>query len=163
MGMSDSSQFSTVVIILLLSLGAQHSNNSQGHELHLNYVKPYKKKQKNTCPSDPCLTLEEYRNVANEYFLSDSEFTFIPGDYIFYGWLRLTNVTNMYFHANGGEKHKVCIFFNFPSNLTFTASNNIIHSVTLHSSLMDHKHQILLMLHMLHWYFKALLMFSCPI
>ena len=81
MGVSHLSMIIATILLLLLILEAQ-CDTSQGHKLHLNYVKPYKH---TTCPGDPCLTLEEYRNAADDYFLSDSEFIFIPGDYIFHG------------------------------------------------------------------------------
>ena len=114
-----SSQLLMVVTVLLIPQ-VQYSQTS-----HLNYVKP---SENATCPTsdiDPCLTFEEYRQDADEYFVSGTEFVFIPGDYLFHGRLKLVNVSNMYFHAQGGEKQKVRIFVSFSSNLTFTTSNNI--------------------------------------
>lgn len=64
MGVSHLSMIIATILLLLLILEAQ-CDTSQGHKLHLNYVKPYKH---TTCPGDPCLTLEEYRNAADDYF-----------------------------------------------------------------------------------------------
>ena len=94
------------------------------HALQRNYVKPH---ENLTCPDDPCMTLEAYTEAAETYFVSNTNFVFLPGSHHYSGYLRLINITNMQFQGSlsFSAEHPVQIIFNPDSNLTFIRSDNI--------------------------------------
>ena len=127
----------TIIIIIQLSLSTMEIHISGvtiltalsitmccSHVSHLNYVKPY---ENITCPGDLCMTLEAYIEAAETFFISDTQFTFLPGEHYYDGNLRLSNITNMTFHGQDSTSsgHAVQIVFTPGSNLTFVASQNI--------------------------------------
>ena len=95
------------------------------HASQVNYVKPY---ENTTCPGDPCMTFEAYIEAADIYFVSDTRFAFLPGEYYYDGNLRLSNITNMYFQGEDSTSagHAAQILFTPGSNLTFATSYNIV-------------------------------------
>ena len=109
--------YTWLIVLLALILKIQCS-----HTVQKNYVKPYGNA---TCPGDPCLTLEDYTEASDTYFISDVDFIFISGDHYFNASLRLTNITNVHFQ---GENMAVQILFSHLANLTFITSYNIIFS-----------------------------------
>ena len=95
------------------------------HASQLNYVKPYKNI---TCPGNPCMTFEEYIEAAETYLVSNTQFTFLPGDHYYDGNLRLSNIINMSFQGQDliSAGHAAQIVFTPGSNLTFNTSYNIV-------------------------------------
>ena len=110
-------------MFVVLTPKPQHS-----HTLQLNYVKPAYGNI--TCPGDPCLTLEAYVEAVDEYFMSDVQFLFIPGDHYFDAHLRLVNISNVHFKGEdiSADTSTIQISYSPLANLTFVASSNVTFS-----------------------------------
>ena len=81
-----------------------------------------------TCPGDPCMTLGAYIEASDMYFVSDTSFTFLPGELYYDGNLRLSNITDILLQGEDivtVERNFVQIIFMPGSNLTFISSGNI--------------------------------------
>lgn len=111
--------YTWITLLMVLSMNVCISHASQR-----NYVKPY---ENLTCPDDPCMTFEAYTEAAETYFVSNTNFVFLPGDHHYSGCLRLINVTNMKFQGPfSSAEHSVLIIFNPDSNLPLITSHSII-------------------------------------
>ena len=95
-------------------------------ESQINYVKP---NGNITCPGDPCMTLGAYIEASEMYFVSDTTFTFLPGEHYYDSNLRLSNVTDILFQGEDAllaGSDSVWIRFTPGSNMTFITSNKIV-------------------------------------
>ena len=113
--------YTWITLLMVLELSV---NVCISHASRRNYVKPY---ENLTCPDDQCMTFEAYTEAAETYFVSNTNFVFLPGDHHYSGCLRLINVTNMQFQGPlSSAEHPVQIIFHPGSNLTFITSHKII-------------------------------------
>ena len=51
------------------------------------------------CPGQPCLTLDQYAEMAKKYFTSGSTFVFLSGDHSLHTALNLTNIADIHFRG----------------------------------------------------------------
>ena len=66
------------------------------------YVKPNNYTSQ-TCPGQPCLTLDQYTQQAAKYFTTGSTFLFLPGNHTLWTTVNLTNVSYVEFRGMGTD------------------------------------------------------------
>ena len=59
------------------------------------------------CPTQPCLTLDQYIREHSEYFTTGSLFAFLPGNHSLTASLNLTDVSNIMFKCAVNDSHPV--------------------------------------------------------
>ena len=80
--------------------------------LHERYVKPDNPSSQ-SCPGQPCLTLDQYTQQTATCFTTGSTFLFLPGNHTLHTTVNLTNISDLKFkrsaeqdstiHGNGGK------------------------------------------------------------
>ena len=81
-----------------------------------------------SCPSQPCLALNDYAQEPNQYFLDDSIFLFLPGIHQLDIQLHLKNVSNVTFLSidfDEQQDNTARVFFSPSVNITWTDCDNI--------------------------------------
>ena len=80
-----------------------------------------------SCPSQPCLPLNDYARESNQYFLDNTTFIFLPGIHRLDIQLRLKNVSSVAFITVFDEQQDdtVRVFLSPSVNITLTDCDNI--------------------------------------
>ena len=103
----------------------------------VSYVKP-QGNDFSECPSDPCLTLDNYTQNLDEFFISNTEFVFLPGNHQIDSQLSLQNLTNVTFRGDLGHNDSVIVFAPLARINWMNCTNiSIVHLVFLLSGTAD--------------------------
>ena len=112
-----------MAILALLLLSAVTSQNSIFSNAVAVFVRP---SENVTCPSQPCLTLNDYAREPGQYFLDNSTFLFLPGIHHLDYQLRVENVSNVNFFVFNEEKdNTVKVFLSPLVTIIWMNCNNI--------------------------------------
>ena len=84
---------STVIVMIILAWRTSAD---------FHYVKPDNYTSQ-TCPVQPCLTLDEYAQQAATYFTTGSTFLFLPGNHTLWTTVNLKNVSHVEFRGMGTD------------------------------------------------------------
>ena len=89
--------FCITIILVLFHLGTAARD--------IYYVSP--NASIDSCPTQPCLSLDQYTRDHSEYFTTGSVFTFLPGNHNLTASLNLTDVSNIAFKSAVNDTHPV--------------------------------------------------------
>ena len=84
---------STVIVMIILAWRTSAD---------FHYVKPDNYTSQ-TCPGQPCLTLDQYAQQAATYFTTGSTFLFLPGNHTLWTTINLTNISDVEFKRMGTD------------------------------------------------------------
>lgn len=88
------------------------------------FVRP---SENQTCPAQPCLTLNDYARQANQYFLDNTTFVFLSGVHRLDIRLRLENISNVSLIVlNEAQDDTVQVFLSPLVNITWVDCENIV-------------------------------------
>ena len=88
------------------------------------FVRP---SENQTCPAQPCLTLNDYARQANQYFLDNTTFVFLSGVHRLDIRLRLENISNVSLIVlNEAQDDTIQVFLSPLVNITWVDCENIV-------------------------------------
>ena len=91
----------------------------------VNYVKP-QNDDNDVCPGDhPCLTLGNYTQQKDAYFVSNTEFIFLPGNHQVDNQLSFENLTNVTIQGDNDLNNRSIIVFTPLTYINWTDCTNI--------------------------------------
>ena len=96
--------------------------------LHSRYVKPDNLSSQ-SCPDQPCLTLDQYTQQAARYFTTGSTFLFLPGNHTLHTTINLTGIYELKFKRS--EEKGSTIYGNYSKILCMRVINFTIDGLTL--------------------------------
>ena len=87
----------------------------------ITYVRP-NSEYNASCPSQPCLTFNEYAEAMEQYIVDNTTFIFLPGYHHFNLSLRIENTSGLVFHADDNATQ---VLFSPLANITWAACDTL--------------------------------------
>ena len=116
-------------ILIVISSLSFFAKIPSSMSMHVNYVKPFGSERASESPcSDvqmPCLTLNEYANNSDEYFVNNTRFYFYPGIHRLEFTLNLVNLYNFSFLGWPNGDQVVTMAVDSSASITWNESWNI--------------------------------------